>query len=87
MVMLAYNLMSLFRHTLIGNTVQPKLSNCDTGCLRWEAYMVKESNHHILEIVIGDEAQGVVSWDFNIKHHISHRPFTCQHKSLLRNLG
>jgi hypothetical protein len=50
MVMLAYNLMSLFRQTIIGNTVQPKLSTLRYRLFALGGYMVKEGNHHILKL-------------------------------------
>jgi hypothetical protein len=50
MVMLAYNLMSLFRQSIIGNKVQPKLSTLRYRLFAMGGYIVHEGNHRILKL-------------------------------------
>jgi hypothetical protein len=50
MVMLAYNLMSLFRQSILGNTVQHKLSTLRYRLFVMGGYMVKEGNRRILKL-------------------------------------
>lgn len=50
MVMMAYNLMSLFRQVIIGNKVQPKLSTLRYKLFAIGGYMVKEGNNRILKL-------------------------------------
>jgi hypothetical protein len=50
MVMMAYNLMSLFRQAIMGNPIQPKLSTLRYKLFAIGAYMVKEGNHRILKL-------------------------------------
>ena len=50
MVMLAYNLMSLFRQSIMGSKVQQKMSTLRYKLFAMGAYMVKEGNRHILKL-------------------------------------
>jgi hypothetical protein len=50
MVMLAYNLMSLFRQSILGNTVQHKLSTLRYRLFVMGGYMVKEGSRRILKL-------------------------------------
>lgn len=49
-VMLAYNLMSLFRQSIVGNKVQPKLSTLRYRLFAMGGYIVKEGNNRILKL-------------------------------------
>jgi hypothetical protein len=50
MVMLAYNLMSLFRQSILGNKVQHKLSTLRYRLFAMGGYMVKDGNRRILKL-------------------------------------
>jgi hypothetical protein len=50
MVMLAYNLMSLFRQSIIGTKVQQKLSTLRYKLFAMGGYMVKDGNRRILKL-------------------------------------
>ncbi|HYA13971.1 MAG TPA: IS1380 family transposase, partial [Syntrophales bacterium] len=50
MVMMAYNLMSLFRQVIMESKVQPKLSTLRYRLFAIGAYMVKEGNSRILKL-------------------------------------
>jgi hypothetical protein len=50
MVMLAYNLMSLFRQVILQEKTQPKLSTLRYRLFAIGGYMVKEGNHRILKL-------------------------------------
>jgi hypothetical protein len=50
MVMLAYNLMSLFRQNILGTHAQQKLSTLRYRLFAMGGYMVKEGNHRILKL-------------------------------------
>lgn len=50
MVMMAYNLMSLFRQVIMGNKTQPKLSTLRYKLFAIGGYMVKEGNSRILKL-------------------------------------
>jgi hypothetical protein len=50
MVMMAYNLMSLFRQVIMESKIQPKLSTLRYRLFAIGAYMVKEGNSHILKL-------------------------------------
>ncbi len=52
MVMLAYNLMSLFRQSILGVRVQQKLSTLRYRLFAVGGYMVKEGNQHILKLFL-----------------------------------
>jgi hypothetical protein len=49
-VMLAYNLMSLFRQSILGSKVQHKLSTLRYRLFVMGGYMVKEGNRHVLKL-------------------------------------
>jgi hypothetical protein len=49
-VMLAYNLMSLFRQSILGGKVQHKLSTLRYRLFVMGGYMVKEGNRHVLKL-------------------------------------
>jgi hypothetical protein len=50
MIMLGYNLMSLFRQSILGSKVQYKLSTLQYRLLTMGGYMIKEGNHRILKL-------------------------------------
>ncbi len=50
MVMLAYNLMSLFRQSIIGTKVQQKMSTLRYKLFAMGGYMVKDGNRRILKL-------------------------------------
>ena len=50
MVMLAYNLMSLFRQSIIGSNVQQKMSTLRYKLFAMGGYMVKDGNRRILKL-------------------------------------
>ncbi len=47
--MLAYNLMSLFRQSIIGKKVQQKMSTLRYNPFAMDGYMVTDGNRHILK--------------------------------------
>jgi hypothetical protein len=59
MVMLAYNLMSLFRQVILQEKTQPKLSTLRYRLFAIGGYDARRKPSY-LEIVISNEAQGVV---------------------------
>jgi hypothetical protein len=50
MIMLGYNLMSLFRQSILGSKVQYKLSTLQYRLFAMGGYMIKEGNHRILKL-------------------------------------
>jgi hypothetical protein len=50
MIMLGYNLMSLFRQSILGRKVQYKLSTLRYRLFTMGVYMIKEGNHRILKL-------------------------------------
>jgi hypothetical protein len=86
MVMLGYNLMSLFRQSILESNVQYKLSNLRYSLFAMGGYMIKEDNHRILKLSLTMKRRSG-SCDFVIKHHFSLYKQICKLNLLLRNLG
>jgi len=50
MIMLGYNLMSLFRQSILGSKVQYKLSTLQYRLFTMGGYMIKKGNSRILKL-------------------------------------
>jgi hypothetical protein len=85
MLIMAYNLMSLFRQVIMGNKIQPKLSTLRYELFATGGYMVKEGNSRILKLSLTMKRE-LGFWGLGTKCPGLY-PFPSLHESLLRNLG
>jgi len=81
MVMLAYNLMSLFRQVILQEKTQPKLSTLRYRLFAIGGYMVKEGNNRILKLSLAMKRR---EWFLGLWNKTSLFLLSLQH---LRNLS